>query len=63
MTFGHLELYCMYCHGTIGHSEYVFTGDEDSENGHEYWFCCHACRDAGLPCETFHKNTKELNIM
>lgn len=51
------ESACMYCSrdGTHGHWECVHTGDEESYEGWEEWFCCHVCRDAGLPCETFHK--------
>lgn len=46
---------CMYCGGSRGHSEVIETGDEGSYCEHEVWFCCHACRDAGKPCETFHR--------
>jgi hypothetical protein len=48
-------LECMYCRGTDGHSEELWTGDkgEDDKSGFEVWFCCHACRDAKQPCETF----------
>lgn len=48
---------CMYCgrDDTKGHWECVHTGDEESFEGWEDWFCCHVCRDAGLPCETFYK--------
>lgn len=51
------EAACMYClrDGTLGHWETVHTGDEESLDGYEDWFCCHPCRDAGLPCETFHR--------
>jgi hypothetical protein len=47
----------MYCGSDDlkGHWECVHTGDEESLDGYEDWFCCHVCRDAGLPCETFHK--------
>lgn len=47
------NIYCQYCGGSEGHGEYVDTKDSDSLNGVEYWHCCHRCRDAGLPCETF----------
>jgi hypothetical protein len=53
------SLSCMYCGGTEGHSETVHTGDDQSEGGYEDWFCCHACRDAGRPCDTFHRIAKE----
>lgn len=49
------DLSCMYCGGKQGHSERVHTGDEESLDGWEDWFCCHPCRDAGEPCETFHR--------
>jgi hypothetical protein len=49
---------CQFCFGTDGHSEPVETGDLESEDGWEVWFCCHPCRDAGQPCETFHPFTK-----
>lgn len=43
---------CQYCGGTKGHTE-----ENDLRDGTEpeIWFCCHACRDAGHPCETFHR--------
>ena len=49
------RLACMHCDGTDGHDEEVWTGDAgyDDKSGFEVWFCCHACRDAGQPCETF----------
>jgi len=49
------NLFCIHCDGTDGHDEEVWTGDrgDDDKSGFEVWFCCHACRDAGLPCETF----------
>lgn len=48
---------CMYCGADDlkGHWECIHTGDEESLDGYEDWFCCHVCRDARLPCETFHK--------
>ena len=46
---------CMDCGGDEGHSELLDTGDDDSLDGFEVWFCCHACRDSGKPCETFHR--------
>jgi hypothetical protein len=49
---------CQFCGGTDGHSEPVETGDLETEDGWEIWFCCHPCRDAGEPCETFHKFPK-----
>lgn len=55
------EKACMYCGGNEGHWETVHTGDEDSFEGWEDWFCCHACRDAGKPCETFHRIPKPAN--
>jgi len=45
---------CMHCDTQSGHWERVWTGDVDSRDGFEDWYCCHACRDAGLPCDTFH---------
>lgn len=46
---------CMYCGSHYGHSEWVKTFDYAyNSQGYELWFCCHACRDAGEPCETFH---------
>jgi hypothetical protein len=56
------KLICQYCSGTEGHSEMVRTGDLESKDGWEYWFCCHACRDAGQPCETFHRIPKDAAI-
>lgn len=52
---GH-EVACQFCMGgTInGEWETVWTGAEESLNGYEDWFCCHTCRDANQPCETFH---------
>jgi hypothetical protein len=51
------EVACMYCGAddTKGNWECVHTGDEESFEGWEDWFCCHVCRDAAKPCETFHK--------
>jgi hypothetical protein len=49
------EMACMYCFGTVGHDELLHTGDESSLDAWEWWFCCHRCRDAGEPCETFIK--------
>lgn len=48
---------CQHCLGgaQTGEWETVYTGDEESLGGYEDWFCCHTCRDAGLPCETFHR--------
>jgi len=51
--------HCQFCHGKDGHSEDVSTKDSESEDGWERWFCCHTCRDAGLPCETFFIYPKE----
>lgn len=48
---------CMYCRGETGHSELVYTGDFESLDGFEHWFCCHSCRDTNLPCETFFNLT------
>lgn len=50
-----LNPYCMYCEGTVGHEEIVWTGNdsEDNKSGWEVWFCCHVCRDKNDPCETF----------
>lgn len=48
------EQSCMYCGGTRGHGERVQTDSAESLDGWEDWFCCHDCRDAGKPCETFH---------
>lgn len=52
------DFHCMYCFNndlTKSHSETVHTGDAESYEGYEDWFCCHICRDAGEPCETFFK--------
>lgn len=49
------DLSCQFCGGSDGHSEQVHTGDLESKGGWEDWFCCHPCRDAGQPCETFHR--------
>ena len=49
---------CMFCKTTEGHWERAYTGDEESLDGWEDWYCCHACRDAGQPCETFHRIPK-----
>lgn len=46
---------CMYCGSDEGHCEVLHTGAIESLDGVEIWFCCHACKDAGLPCETFHR--------
>jgi len=48
-------LTCIHCDGRIGHSQEVWTGNrgEDDKSGWEVWFCCHPCRDADRPCETF----------
>lgn len=54
-------MYCQYCESTEGHSEQVKTGDLESKDGWEDWFCCHACRDAGKPCETFFRIPKDSN--
>lgn len=52
---GH-EVACQYCMGsdTNGEWETVWTGAEEALDGWEDWFCCHTCRDANEPCETFH---------
>lgn len=52
---GLVEESCMYCGSDEGHAELLHTGDNESLDGFEVWFCCHACRDAGQPCETFHR--------
>ena len=52
---------CMDCGSDEGHSEVLHTGDEESLDGFEVWFCCHACRDAGQPCETFHRLEDSAN--
>ena len=46
---------CAECDSTDGHQEEVWTGNTQGDNysGYELWFCCHECRDKGLPCETF----------
>lgn len=46
-------LSCQFCNSKDGHDALVETGDHDSFGGFEVWFCCHACRDHGVPCETF----------
>jgi hypothetical protein len=46
---------CMYCENNRGHWECVYTGDAESLDGWEDWYCCHICRDDGSPCETFHR--------
>lgn len=48
------KISCMECGGRDGHTEEVWTGKTDDDgSGWEVWFCCHACRDRGEPCETF----------
>lgn len=49
---------CMYCGSSTGQSELVYTGDFESSEGYEVWFCCHGCRNHGRPCETFFKTSK-----
>ena len=44
---------CQYCGCDDGYWEQVYTGNEESQNGWEDWFCCHSCRNVGQPCETF----------
>lgn len=53
------QLQCMYCGSEDGHSEMVETHDSESKDGWEDWFCCHPCRDAGKPCETFFRIPKD----
>lgn len=55
MVQGAIEPNCMFCGSREGHSELLFTGDFESMEGFEVWFCCHPCRDAGEACETFHR--------
>jgi hypothetical protein len=55
---GARKFVCQHCGGTDGHHEYVRTGDLESDGGWEIWFCCHRCRDACEPCETFHRIAK-----
>ena len=47
---------CGHCGGVNGDSEELWTGfdGEPDASGFEIWFCCHDCRDACLPCETFY---------
>jgi hypothetical protein len=50
---------CMHCGVDEGHDEVVWTGDDAEDcggkkSGWEVWFCCHPCRDANRPCETFY---------
>lgn len=45
---------CMNCGGSDGWSQIEYTGDYESLDGFEVWFCCSACSAAGRPCETFH---------
>lgn len=45
---------CQFCNGTEGRWERVYTGNEESLDGWEDWFCCQPCLDAGQPCETFY---------
>ncbi len=52
---GRVDVRCMCCGSDEGQSEVLHTGDRESLDGFEVWFCCHACRDAGQPCETFHR--------
>jgi hypothetical protein len=58
---------CMNCDASEGHEEVVWTGEDygGKKTGWEVWFCCHACRDANLPCETFYplrlKSAAEAN--
>lgn len=54
------DMHCGYCNGTKGHEELIHTGDENSLDGWEWWFCCHACRDKGEPCETFFQITLDM---
>ena len=52
------DLHCSYCDVVFtpfnSHWEYVRTDDPELYDC-EYWYCCHACRDADQPCETFFK--------
>ena len=52
---GQVKPCCMFCGGNEGRTEVLYTGDAESLDGFEVWFCCYACRDAGQPCETFHR--------
>ncbi len=52
---GQVEPRCMFCGGYEGRTELLDTGDTESLDGFEVWFCCYACRDEGQPCETFHQ--------
>ncbi len=49
------DTHCMECGSRDGHTEELYTGATDTElhSGWEVWFCCHPCRDADKPCETF----------
>lgn len=49
---------CMYCASSNGHWERIYTGDRESLDGWEDWYCCHVCRDSGHACETFHRITE-----
>jgi hypothetical protein len=55
-----MSLHCCNCGIEFGngnwdfHNEYVQTHDPVWK-AWEYWYCCHKCRDAGEPCETFFK--------
>ena len=50
---GNIATSCMHCGGTDGHTEVVHTGDSESMDGCELWFCCKACNEDNTPCETF----------
>lgn len=58
-----VEPHCMYCRSSEGYAELLYTGDQESMEGFEVWFCCHRCRDAGQACETFYRipTEKESN--
>jgi hypothetical protein len=49
---------CTHRGAVEGHEEVVWTCDDGEDYGGkkagwEIWLCCHACRDANQPCETF----------
>lgn len=58
---------CTHCGASEGHEEVVWTGDDGEDyggkkTGWELWFCCHACRDADQPCETFYPLRLKLAV-
>lgn len=47
-------MFCMYCfNNDIAKSDLEYVRVLDHPPTWGVWFCCHICRDKGLPCETF----------